>query len=221
MRRLASLRLAVLAVLVCCLLKAGCQENTPPASDDGATTTVRESPSSLEEPSTADESEVTVQEVTVQVGSWADVQQRIASQRGKVVVVDVWSTWCEPCVREFPNLVELHRQYPDDVVCISLNIDYIGVATEPPESFRDKVLSFARKHEATFQNIISSDPDEKVLKALNAFSVPVVQVYDRDGTLQKTFTNDDDQYGDRGFTYEDHIVPLIQSLREGEVHAED
>jgi thiol-disulfide isomerase/thioredoxin len=139
----------------------------------------------------------------------------VAAHRGKVVVVDVWSTWCEPCVREFPNLVGLHRQYAEDVACISLNVDYIGVDTEPPESFRDKVLEFTRRHEATFQNVISSDPDEEVLKALDAFSVPVVQVYDRDGNLRETFTNDDDQYGDQGFTYEEHIIPRIETLRRG------
>jgi thiol-disulfide isomerase/thioredoxin len=187
------------------LVLAGCQQSTPPPPD--TSTAVQTTPS-------AAQLEVAGEpEVTIQVGSWADVQLMVADNLGKIVIVDVWSTWCEPCVREFPNLVRLHREYADDVVCISVNVDYIGVASEPPESFRDKVLEFVRKNKATFPNVISSDPDEEVLQALDAFSVPVVQVYDREGNLRETFTNDDDQYGEEGFTYQQHIIPLVESLR--------
>ena len=77
------------------------------------------------------------------------------------------------------------------------------------------MLTFVSEQEATFQNVISSDTDEDVLKALGAFSVPVVQVYDRDGNLRETFTNDDDQYGDEGFTYQQHVIPLIETLLKG------
>jgi thiol-disulfide isomerase/thioredoxin len=197
------LRVVVWVVALFCLPLVGCQQEAAPAPADA---TVRTAAAPVDQSSVAGRLEV-----TVQVSSWAEVQQMVAEHRGKVVVVDVWSTWCEPCVREFPNLVQLHRQYPDEVVCISLNIDYIGVATEPPDSFRDKVLKFVRQQEASFQNVISSDPDEDVLKALDAFSVPVVQVYDRDGNLRETFTNDDDLYGDEGFTYQRHIIPLIET----------
>ena len=38
-------------------------------------------------------------------------KQRIAAKRGKVVVMDAWSTSCPPCMKEFHNLVELHKQY--------------------------------------------------------------------------------------------------------------
>ena len=196
-------RVVAWVVLLFGLPLVGCQQEAAPVPADAATRTAAPP---VDESPVADEPSI-----TVQVNSWAEVQQMVAEHRGKVVVIDVWSTWCEPCVREFPNLVQLHRQYPDDVACISLNIDYIGVATEPPDSFRDKVLIFVRHQGATFQNVISSDPDEDVLKALDAFSVPVVQVYDRGGNLRETFTNDDDLYGDEGFTYQRHIIPLIET----------
>ena len=136
----------------------------------------------------------------------------VADHRGKVVVIDIWSTWCEHCMEEFPNLVKLHQQFPDNVACISVDIDYNGREDQPPESFRDEVLEFLSKHEATFQNVISSDPDEDVYNALEVGSIPVVLVYDREGSLKKKFTNDDNEYGDEGFTYQQHIIPLVEKL---------
>ena len=136
----------------------------------------------------------------------------VTNHRGKVVVIDVWSTWCDPCKRQFPNLVKLHRQYSDKIACISVDIDYYGSPDEPPESFRDEVLKFLSKQDAAFENVISSDPDEDVLNALDVSSVPAVLVYDREGSLRKKFTNDDNEYGGEGFTYQEHIIPLVEKL---------
>jgi YD repeat-containing protein len=115
-------------------------------------------------------------------------------------------------VREFPHLVELQQRYPDDVTCISVNLNYIGLADEPPESLREPVLEFLRRQQATFPNVICSTPDEQVLQTVDAFSVPVVLVYDSAGNRQQVFTNDDGQYGDEGFGYDQHIQPLVERL---------
>lgn len=37
----------------------------------------------------------------------------LESFRGKVVLLDFWATWCEPCLEELPDLVNLHRKYAD------------------------------------------------------------------------------------------------------------
>lgn len=191
-------------MLAICLPLVGCQERPPATS--GETTTPAKAPEA------AGTSADGKPDVTVEVKSWAEVQQMVGEHRGKVVVLDVWSTWCDPCKREFPNLVKLHRRFPERVACISVDIDYIGRADQPPESFHDTVLEFLGKHEAAFQNVISSDPDEDVLDALEVGSIPAVLVYDREGNLKKKFTNDDNEYGDEGFTYPQHIVPLVEEL---------
>ena len=62
----------------------------------------------------------TAETVTVEIKSWEDTQALIASHKGKVVIVDLWSTSCEPCMREFPNLVALHKKFgTDKIACIS------------------------------------------------------------------------------------------------------
>ena len=157
-------------------------------------------------------SESAAGQVTVEIKSWAEVQQMVAGLRGQVVVVDVWSTWCVPCTVKFPEFVTLHESHPTGLTCISVAANYSGLADEPPESFRDEVLEFLRSQNATFPNVISSTPDEELYATIGADAVPIVLVYGRDGELRKTFTSDHDQYGEEGFTYADHIVPLVEEL---------
>ena len=149
-------------------------------------------------------------DIPLHFASWEETEKIIAAHRGKVVVLDVWSTWCGPCLEQFPSLVKLHQQHSSQVVCISLNCNYIGAADEPPERAKPDIDLFLRKQGATFENIICTDPDEKLFLKFNAASIPIVRVYDKQGKLSKQFVNDDGQYGEKGFTYAEHILPLVE-----------
>ncbi|MCI0358877.1 MAG: TlpA family protein disulfide reductase [Planctomycetaceae bacterium] len=153
--------------------------------------------------------------VKVRLASWDDTEKLIASHRGKVVVLDAWSTWCSPCVAEFPGLVKLHRAHPGQVACISLNCNFTGAADESPDAERPKIEAFLVKQRAEFDNLICTEPDHKLFEALGAAAIPVVRVYDRSGQLRQQFDNDDNEFGDEGFSYEKNITPLVaQLLRE-------
>ena len=116
------------------------------------------------------------------------------------------------CAREFPQLVQLHRKLADKVACMSVNIDFNGAKGTSPESSRDRVQEFLQERGATFQNVISSDPDEVLYKKLDLASVPAVLVYDRQGKLNKRFDNDREEYGEEGFSYQRHVIPLVEKL---------
>jgi thiol-disulfide isomerase/thioredoxin len=190
-------------VLIACLLGAGCQAEPPPP--DAAAPMSDESPRAGSPAPAA-----TV--IPIRLGSWEEVEQLVASQSGKVVVLDVWSTWCVPCLREFPGLVALHEKYGDQVACVSLNCNYTGAAGETPEDARREIEKFLREKEAEFENVISTTPDEELYKILGAAAIPVVRVYDKQGEMRKQFVNDDNEYGDEGFRYEQHIQPLVEQL---------
>ena len=154
----------------------------------------------------------TVPAIPLRFASWEETEKLIAAHRGKVVVLDVWSTWCAPCLKEFPNLVKLQQQHADQVTCLSLNCNYVGIVDEPPEKAQPEIKSFLQKQRATFENIICTDSDEQLFVKLNAASIPIVRVYDKQGKLSKQFVNDDGEYGEKGFTYAEHILPLVESL---------
>ena len=71
----------------------------------------------------ADDQAESEAKVSLKTGTWKTVQKNVQENPGRIVVVDVWSTSCLPCMKEFPGLVGLHRDYPKDVVCVSLNVE--------------------------------------------------------------------------------------------------
>ena len=49
----------------------------------------------------------------------------LSENRGKVVVINLWATWCTPCVNELPHFDRLQREYPDDVTVLAIHSDLI------------------------------------------------------------------------------------------------
>jgi len=143
-------------------------------------------------------------EVKLVLKDYDGLQALIASKKGKVVVVDVWSTYCDPCMKEFPGLVGLHKKYgPEKVACISICTNYSGIGK--PEDELAEPLKFLEKQGATFDNLLSTDADEALYKKLKIGSVPGIFVYDADGKLAKLF--------DKETTYaevEKVVTPLVK-----------
>ncbi|HVC97205.1 MAG TPA: thioredoxin-like domain-containing protein [Pirellulales bacterium] len=148
--------------------------------------------------------------VTLQIKDYDAIVELIKGHRGKVVVLDCWSTWCEPCMKEFPGLVALDEKYgPDKVACISLSLDFEGLSDKKPEEYRENVLKFLKSQRAAFDNVLSSTPADELSKQLKFPSPPTVFVYDQQGELAKKFEGPD-------ALYETKIGPFVEQLIKGE-----
>lgn len=125
--------------------------------------------------------------VELKIRDYAGLQQLIAEKRGKVVVVDAWSTSCPPCVKSFPDLVALHQKIgPERLACISLSLDYDGSSSL--DRVAPMVVAFLKNQQATFDNVLASEEIFTMLRKLGASSPPAVFVYDRTGKLREKFT---------------------------------
>lgn len=195
-------------VILLCTLLTGCVAQIDPESEARTLESRAQSETPSEDSQTESASEPQVQ---LQIASFEELQQLIAKQAGWIVVVDYWSTSCPPCLKEFPNLVELSEQYSaEQVVCISASLDYEGLPKRPVETCRDTALEFLRKHNAArIQNLILSEDSLTVQDdLLQVPSIPIVDVYAVDGTLKRRFSDADGI----PFGYEQDINPLIESL---------
>lgn len=151
--------------------------------------------------------------VKLQVASWEDVQKVVAGAKGKVVVLDLWSTACEPCMEEFPHLVKL-QQLHADAVCISFSVDFAGIRNKPPEYYRERVEVFLAEQKATgIRNYLCSQPADELFEKIDLDSIPAVYVYDRTGKLAKRFDNRTPaKPGAEGISYETQVTPLVAEL---------
>lgn len=150
----------------------------------------------------------TVVEVELQPVDHAELLDFIAQTKA-VTVLDVWSTSCPPCMAEFHNLVQLQKRYGDEIVCASLNIDYIGLKKKSPESYMPAALEFLTEQEATIPNFLSTLADEDMREELNISSIPAILIFDADGKLAHKVTVDNS--GDE-LTYLGDVVPKVKEL---------
>jgi thiol-disulfide isomerase/thioredoxin len=149
-------------------------------------------------------------DVQLSIVSFDGIQERIARHRGKVVVMDAWSTSCPPCLAEFHNLVELDKKYGrDQLACLSLSFDFEGLGD--PEEQRERVLKFLRSQGATFENLMSNEESDALYRKFKLASVPAVFVYDRAGQLRKRFDNERAKSKAEAFTYV-QVAELVAEL---------
>jgi len=149
-------------------------------------------------------------DVQLTIEPFEGIQEHIARNRGKVVVMDAWSTSCAPCIKEFHNLVELHQKYgPEKLACISLSFDFEGLGT--PEEQQGLVLKFLREQGATFENLMSNEESDVLYRKFKLAAVPAVFVYDRAGQLRKRFDNEKAKSKAEAFTYE-QVGQLVAEL---------
>lgn len=98
----------------------------------------------------------------------------LALLRGKVVVLNIWATWCAPCRAEVPYLESIFQKYAGQQVQV------IGVSVDA-RGEQDKIAAFAEEFAMTYP--IWLDPDERVNSTFLAIGVPSTYVIDRRGVL--------------------------------------
>ncbi len=98
----------------------------------------------------------------------------LAARRDKVVLVNVWATWCGPCRYEIPELQQLHEHYsPRGLEVVGVSVDESGV-----ESVRDFVAEQAKM---TYPVVL--DAEGKITNLLETSVLPTSVLVDRSGKI--------------------------------------
>ena len=97
----------------------------------------------------------------------------LASRRDKVVLLNVWATWCGPCRYEIPELQRMHDEYG------KRGFEVVGVSVD--ESGIESVRQFVGENKMTYPVVI--DPQGKVATLLDTSVLPTSVLLARDGTI--------------------------------------
>jgi thiol-disulfide isomerase/thioredoxin len=117
-----------------------------------------------------------------------------ADLRGKVVLIDIWATWCGPCKKEMPGYQKLADRYAArGVAVVGLKANMMADTEDP--------LGFARKIGVHYPLVIATD--ELMQKFGPLKGLPTTLLYDREGVLRKKVI---------GFEYSDVFETELKKL---------
>jgi thiol-disulfide isomerase/thioredoxin len=155
----------ILAVaMVGCLWMPGCKE-----------------PNMVIQDNVSDTSEISLRQVDGET-----FQGFLQSNRGKVVLVDFWATWCQPCVQMFPENVALADKYGKDGLVV------ISVSLDDAESFLDARKFLDKVKAQSLINLATTDGASQ--ESMEEFgidgTIPLLRLYDRTGRMVEEFTVD-------------------------------
>jgi thiol-disulfide isomerase/thioredoxin len=97
----------------------------------------------------------------------------IASEKGSVIFLNVWATWCGPCKFETPELQALQNQYA------SKGLKVIGVSVDEGET--EAVKTFVAEQKITYP--IALDPEGRIANLVQTTVLPTSLLLDRNGKI--------------------------------------
>jgi peroxiredoxin len=121
---------------------------------------------------------------------------RLSEQRGQVVLVNFWATWCGPCRKEMPQLNKLYEKYH------AAGFQLLGVNVDDDTR---KAAEIAAKLGLAFPVLL--DADKSASKAYDLNAMPSTVLIDRDGRVRYVHRGYVDGYED---TYDQQIRQLLK-----------
>jgi thiol-disulfide isomerase/thioredoxin len=125
----------------------------------------------------------------------------LSEYKGKVVLVNFWATWCEPCKVEIPWLIEMQQKYgPKGFVILGIALDEEGKSVVAPYVAKERFEVNGQKLPMSYKILIGND--EAADKFGGLFGYPTSVLISRDGKQIKRVT---------GMISEDEMSKAVES----------
>lgn len=112
------------------------------------------------------------------------VIERVHATKGKAVLVDIWGTWCAPCVKKFPTVMELRKKYAKS------GLDVVFVAVEFDDAAKE-ARKFLKEQGVDFTTYLKTGNDTEFIDAFDSDwngTMPMMFLYDADGKLLNSWS---------------------------------
>jgi cytochrome c biogenesis protein CcmG/thiol:disulfide interchange protein DsbE len=164
MKRLAILLIVVLTSLA---LVAACSQSEKSDAQENTSTSQTETAAKTSQPMAYAFNLETLEGKTVSLEGY----------RGKIVLVDIWDTWCPPCKAEIPHFIELYDEYNDQ------GFEILGIAAG--RNGEQAVRDFIKEYDINYPNAMGN---AEVFQGFGGIrSIPTTFLIDEDGTIYKKY----------------------------------
>lgn len=107
---------------------------------------------------------------------------KLSKYSGKVLLVNLWATWCGPCRRETPELVKLHKEYQ------ARGVEMVGLSTEDPIQSAQSVHDFVQQFQVDYEvGWAPRDVTIALMQLTGKTSIPQSFIITRSGRIKKQF----------------------------------
>jgi len=160
---------AVVAVALFLAVSCGSESTDPPKSQSSNVS------------ATSNRSAATQQPASVLVGGIARIDSVLTANKGRWILVNVWATWCRPCVAETPELVALYQSLQGKpFALVGVSADYMTSSTGA-EALR-KVRAFGSQHQIPYPTVIfSGSTDDLTARFVLSGTIPATILYNPQG----------------------------------------
>ncbi len=119
------------------------------------------------------------------LSSVSDIDSLFSRLKGKAALVNIWATWCAPCVKEFPDLIKLYRNYSD------AGFELIFISVDEKEDKDSKLPEFLKKQGVDFVTYYNEfKKPEEIIDYFDKTwggEIPATYIYNKDGEAVKKY----------------------------------
>lgn len=100
----------------------------------------------------------------------------LADYRGQVVLLNVWATYCVPCLKEMPSIEQLHKEFGPK------GLHVVAVSVDDPGS-EGAIQDFVTEHQLTFEVLF--DPTSEIMRRYQIAGIPQSFLIGKDGVIRQ------------------------------------